>query len=47
MLFLNAIACERDLDLCHFDVNQASVQSALKEGVFCDCPKDVAIFQER
>ena len=34
VLLLSAIACERDLDLCHFDVDQASVQSDLKEGVF-------------
>ena len=34
MLFLSAIACGRDLDLCHFDIDQAFVQSDLKEGVF-------------
>ena len=34
VLLLSAIACERDLDLCHFDVDQASVQSDLKEGIF-------------
>ena len=36
-VLLSAIACERDLDLCHFDVDQTFVQSDLKEDVFCDC----------
>ena len=31
---LRAIACECDLDLCHFDVDQAFVQSRLDENVF-------------
>ena len=31
---LSAIACECDLDLCHFDIDQAFVQSALEEDVF-------------
>ena len=31
---LSAIACELDLDLCHFDVDQALVQSYLDEDVF-------------
>ena len=31
---LSAIACECDLDLCHFDVDQAFVQSDLEEDVF-------------
>ena len=31
---LSAVACELDLDLCHFDVNQAFVQSHLDEDVF-------------
>ena len=44
---LSAIACECDLDLCHFDVGQAFVQSDLEEYVFCDCRKNVVIFQER
>ena len=46
---LSAIACECDLDLCHFDVDQAFVQSDLedKKMFFCDCRKDVVIFQER
>ena len=33
---LSAIACERDLDLCHFDVDQTFVQSDLKD-VFYGC----------
>ena len=47
VLLLSAIACERDLDLCHFDIDQAFVQSDLKDAFFCDYRKDVAIFQER
>ena len=35
---LCAIACECDLDLCHFDVDQAFVQSDL-EDVFLRLPK--------
>ena len=31
---LSAIACKCDLDLCHFDVDQAFVQSDVKEYVF-------------
>ena len=34
VLLLSAIACERDLDLCRFDIDQAFVQSDLKGGVF-------------
>ena len=34
---LNAIACEYDLDLCHFAVDQAFVQSHLDEDVFLRC----------
>ena len=34
---LSAIACECDLDLCHFDVDQAFVQSDL-EDVFLRLP---------
>ena len=30
----SAIACECDLDFCHFDVDQAFVQSHLDENVF-------------
>ena len=36
---LSAIACECDLDLCHFDVDQAFVQFDLKENVFLRLPK--------
>ena len=34
MRLLHAIAREPDLDLCHFDVDQAFVQSHLDEDVF-------------
>ena len=36
---LSAIACECDLDLCHFDVGQAFVQSRLEENVFLRLPR--------
>ena len=36
---LSAIACEYDLDLYHFDVDQAFVQSHLDENVFLRLPK--------
>lgn len=36
---LASIACELDLDLCHFDVDQAFVQSDLKEDVFMRLPQ--------
>ena len=36
---LSAIACECDLDSCHFDVGQAFVQSDLEEDVFLRLPK--------
>ena len=36
---LSAIACECDLDLCHFDVDQAFVQSRLDENVFLRSPE--------
>ena len=36
---LSAIACECDLDLCHFDVDQAFVQSHLGEDIFLRLPK--------
>ena len=35
---LGTIACELDLDLCHFDAEQAFVQSNLDEDVFMGCP---------
>ena len=34
VLLLGAIACERDIDLRHFDIDQAFVQSDLKGCVF-------------
>ena len=36
---LSVIACERDLDLRHFDIDQAFVQSDLEEDVFLRLPK--------
>ena len=36
---LSAIACELDLDLSHFDVDQAFVQADLDEDVFLRLPK--------
>ena len=39
MRLLSAIACELDLDVCHFDVEQAFVQSKLDEDVFLRLPK--------
>ena len=39
---LSAIAYELDLDLCHFDVDQAFVQSHLDEDVFLRLPKGCA-----
>ena len=36
---LSAITCECDLDLCHFDVDQAFVQSRLEENVFLPLPR--------
>ena len=40
---LSAIACELDLDVCHFDVEQAFVQSKLDD-VFCAYPEDVVAY---
>ena len=34
MRFFSAFACELDLNVCHFDVEQAFVQSKLDEDVF-------------
>ena len=39
MRLLSAIACELDLDVCHFDVEQAFLQSKLDEDVFLRLPK--------
>ena len=36
---LSAIACELDLDVCHFDVEQACVKSKLHEDVYLCLPK--------
>ena len=36
---LSEIACECDLDLCHFDVDQTFVQSRLDENVFLRLPR--------
>ena len=36
---LSAIACECDVNICHFDVNQAFVQSDLAEDFFLRLPK--------
>ena len=36
---LSATACELDLDLCHFDAEQAFVQSNLEEDVFLRLPR--------
>ena len=39
MRLLRAIACELDLDVCHFDIKQAFVQSELDEDVFLRLPR--------
>ena len=39
MWLLSAIACELDLDVCHFDAEQAFVQSELDEDVFLRLPR--------
>ena len=39
MRLLSAIACELDLDVCHFKVGQALVQSKLDEDVFLRLPR--------
>ena len=39
MRLLSAIACELDLDVCHFDVEQAFVQSKLDDDVFLRLPR--------
>ena len=36
---LSAIACELDLDVCHFDIKQAFVQSKPNEDVFLRLPR--------
>ena len=44
MRLLSAIACELDLDVCHFDVEQAFVQSKLNEDVLCAYHEDVVAY---
>ena len=39
MRLLSATACELDLDVRHFDVEQAFVQSKLDENVFLRLPE--------
>ena len=39
MRLLSVIACELDPDVCHFDVEQAFVQSKLDEDVFLRLPR--------
>ena len=41
---LSAIACECDLDLYHFDVDQALVQSDFKDDVLVRLPKGCGDF---
>ena len=36
-MYLSAVACECDLDIYLFDVDQAYVQFDVEEDVFCDC----------
>ena len=36
---LTAMACELDLDLCHFDIEQAFVQSDLEENIYMHLPQ--------
>ena len=36
---LAALACELDLELCHFDVDQAFVRAELQEDVFMRLPQ--------
>ena len=46
-VFLSAITCECDLDLCHFELDQAFVQSDLEEDAFLQLSKDMVSFQAR
>ena len=36
---LAALACELDLELCHFDIDQAFVRAPLKEDIFMRLPE--------
>ena len=42
---LTAMACELDLDLCHFDIRQAFVQSDLEENVYMRLPRGCGRFR--
>ena len=44
---LSAIACDCDLDLCHFELDQAFVQSDLEEDTFLQLSKGCGEFQAR
>ena len=44
---LSAIACDCDLDLCHFELDQALFNLISKRMLFCNCLKDVVSFQAR
>ena len=44
---LTAIACELDLDLCYFDVDQAFVQSDLEENVHMRLPEGRSRMSEK
>ena len=39
VLLFTAMACELDLDLCHFDIEQTFVQSDLEEKVYMRLPQ--------
>ena len=39
MRLLAALACELNLDLCHFDIEQACAQSDLEEDVYIRSPR--------
>ena len=36
---LAALACEHDLELCHFDIDQALVRADLAENVYMQLPE--------
>ena len=44
---LAAMACELGLDMCHFDIEQAFVQSDLEENVYMRLPQQVAVGCQR
>ena len=41
---LAALACEQNLDLCHFDTEEAFVQSELDEDVFMRLPQGLCVW---